>query len=190
MAGGGVNPNTYHLLGSLLNWSKLWPELRVAAERIAAGIGIYIVFWIIAKIAEFLVLRFSRKMPHSASLLKLLGRITKLGILVFGVATALGTMGVNVSALVAGLGLTGFALGFAFRDVLSNLLAGILILLFRPFGIDDDISVAGLDGRVVSIDLRYTILEQPGKTILIPNSNLFTNPVLVTNKQAPETTQP
>lgn len=167
----------------------MWPELRVAAERIAAGIAIFLVFWVIGTIAEFLVLRLSRKMPHNASLLKLLGRITKLSILVFGVATALGTMGVNVSALVAGLGLTGFALGFAFRDVLSNLLAGILILLFRPFNIDDDISVAGLDGRVVSIDLRYTILKQPGKTVLIPNSNLFTNPVLVTNKEAPEASE-
>lgn len=186
MPGASVIPNTNHLLSSILDWSKLWPELRVAAERIAAGFSIFILFWIIAKIAEYLVLRFSRRMPHSQSLLKLLGRITKLGILVFGIATALGTMGVNVSALVAGLGLTGFALGFAFRDVLSNLLAGILILLFRPFAIGDDISVSGLDGRVVSIDLRYTILQQPGKTILIPNSNLFTNPVLVTNKQAPE----
>ena len=56
--------------------------------------------------------------------------MAKLSLIVFGLVTALGTAGVNVSALVAGLGLTGFALGFAFRDVLSNLLAGVLILLY------------------------------------------------------------
>ena len=167
--------------------SKLWPELRLAAERVVAGTSILIVFWIVAKIAELLVRRARRRMPHNAGLLQLLGRTIKIAIVAFGAATALGTMGVNVSALVAGLGLTGFALGFAFRDVLSNLLAGILLLLFRPFGIDDEISVTGLDGRVINIDLRYTILQQPDKTILIPNSNLFTNPILVTVKktQAP-----
>src|SRR5690348_8593779 len=129
-------------------------------------------------------------MPHNAALLELLGRMTKITILIFGVATALGTIGVNVAALVAGLGLTGFALGFAFRDVLSNLLAGILLLLFRPFGIDDQISVSGLEGRVVNIDLRYTVLQQPDKTVLIPNSNLFTNPILVNTKgpQPPDST--
>ena len=52
-----------------------------------------------------------------------MGRTAKIAILIFGTATALGTMGVNVSALIAGLGLTGIALGFAFRDALSNLVA-------------------------------------------------------------------
>ena len=91
-------------------------------------------------------------------------------------------MGVNVFALVAGLGLTGFALGFAFLDVLSSLLAGILLLLFRPFGIGDRISVSGLEGEAIEIDLRYTGLRQPDKKALIPNSSLFTNPVIVTTE--------
>ena len=58
-------------------------------------------------------------MPQNTGLLELLGQTTKIAKVVFGIATALGTMGINISALVAGLGLTGFALGFAFRDVLS-----------------------------------------------------------------------
>ncbi len=170
---------------NLIDISKFWPELRLEGERVVAGMGILLAFWVAAKVAELLVLRIRRRMPHNTGLLQLLGRTLKIAILMFGFATALGTMGVNVSALVAGLGLTGFALGFAFRDVLSNLLAGILLLLFRPFGIDDEISVAGLEGRVINIDLRYTVLQQPDKTILIPNSNLFTNPILVTVKNGP-----
>ena len=99
--------------------------------------------------------------------------------LIFGAITALGTAGINVSALVAGLGLTGFALGFAFRDILSNLLAGILIVIFAPFQQQDRISVAGLEGTVINIDLRYTTLQAEGKKILIPNSTLFTNAITV-----------
>lgn len=158
---------------------KLWPELRTLSEHIVIGVLIIIAFWILAKITEYLVARVRHRLLHSAGLLQLLGRVAKLAILTLGVATALGTMGINVSALVAGLGLTGFALGFAFRDILSNLLAGVLLLLFRPFGVGDRISVAGFDGEVSSIDLRYTILKQPDKVVLIPNSNLFTNPIVV-----------
>lgn len=165
------------------DFSKLGPQVWLLAERIAAGAGILILFWIGAKIAEFLVCRIRGTMPHNTNLLKLLGRTLKISVIALGVATALGTMGVNVSALVAGLGLTGFALGFAFRDVLSNLLAGILLLLFRPFGIGDQISVTGLEGEVINIDLRYTVLQQSDKVVLIPNSNLFTNPILVMNKK-------
>jgi len=84
------------------------------------------------------------------------------------------TLGVNVSALVAGLGLTGFALGYALKDSISNLLAGILILIYRPFGINNKVKVDKNEGTVTHIDLRYTTLENETGKILIPNSKLFT----------------
>jgi small-conductance mechanosensitive channel len=80
---------------------------------------------------------------------------------------------------VAGLGLTGFALGFALKDTISNLLSGILILLYQPFKIGNTIKVSGYEGDVVSIDLRYTELNSEGNKILIPNSKLFTDPIIV-----------
>ena len=79
----------------------------------------------------------------------------------------------------AGLGLTGFALGFALKDTISNLLSGILILLYQPFKIGNTIKVSGYEGDVVSIDLRYTELNSEGNKILIPNSKLFTDPITV-----------
>jgi small conductance mechanosensitive channel len=162
--------------------SKLWPDLTWLGEHVLAGGCILVAFWTAAKLSEYFICRIRNRMPHNSELLLLLGRTTKIAVLIFGLATALGTMGVNVSALVAGLGLTGFALGFAFRDVLSNFLSGVLLLLFRPFRVADHISINDLEGEVVSIDLRYTALRQEGKMILIPNSMLFTNPILVTNK--------
>lgn len=84
-----------------------------------------------------------------------------------------------MAALVAGLGLTGFALGFALKDSIYNLLSGVLILLYKPFKISNIIKVAGYDGDVVSINLRYTELISDGNKILIPNSKLFTDPITV-----------
>jgi small-conductance mechanosensitive channel len=92
-------------------------------------------------------------------------------------------MGVNVSALVASLGLTGFALGFALKDALSNLLAGALILIYQPFRCGDTIKVAGCEGEVTEINLRYTILRGDGKTHLIPNATLYTNTVDIADKE-------
>ncbi len=163
----------------MADWDKIVPGLRVFGERAATAAGIFIAFWIAAKILELIIGRFTGRVPHNPDLVELLGRTAKIALIVFGAVTALGTVNINVSALVAGLGLTGFALGFAFRDILSNLLAGVLILLYRPFGRGDRISVTGLEGTVTHIDLRYTMLKNDVNTILIPNSNLFTNPITV-----------
>ena len=65
-----------------------------------------------------------------------------------GLITALGTIGINVSALVAGLGLTGFALGFALKDLVANVVAGVLVLVYRPFHRQDHVAVAGFEGTV------------------------------------------
>ena len=106
----------------------------------------------------------------------------KISILVFGAITALGTLGINVSELVVGLGLSGFALGFALKDTISNLLAGVMILVYQPFDIGDYIIVTGKEGKVIHIDFRYTTLENNEKIILIPNSLVFANTVSILRK--------
>src|SRR5579884_1235599 len=164
-------------------------EVRIVLLRCGSALGIFLAFWIIAVIMHRLVCRFGSRVPLNRDLYDFLGRVAKISLITFGLVTALGTAGVNVSALVAGLGLTGFALGFAFRDILSNLLAGVLLLMYRPFGRGDRISVTGLEGTVVHIDLRYTVLRAEDKTILLPNQSLFTNPIIVSRpaEQHPRT---
>ena len=92
----------------------------------------------------------------------------------------MGTMGMDVSALIAGLGLTGFALGFALRDAVSNLITGVLILLYQPFGYGDKIKVSNNSGTVISINFRYTVLASEGGSVVhVPNSTMFSNSVTV-----------
>ncbi len=112
----------------------------------------------------------------------LVSGVAKVSILVFGTITALGTLGINVSALVAGLGLSGFALGFALKDTISNFVSGVLILVYHPFDIGDFIVVSGEEGKVRHIDFRYTTLENNEKIILIPNSLVFAKTVSILKK--------
>lgn len=137
-------------------------------------------FWLLSSIILRLVQTVANRMADSRRDVVLLGgQAAKVVILIIGTITALGTAGVNVSALVASLGLTGFALGFAFKDVLSNLLAGAMILFYRPFRHGERISVTTFEGIVSSIDFRYTTLEDSGRKYLIPNSTMLSNVIIV-----------
>lgn len=163
---------------------ELLKQAAVFGTKLGVSLIILACFWIAGTIVKKIVARIARGHDSAKEdIINLVGQIARISLLVFGSITALGTLGINVSALVAGLGLTGFALGFAFRDVLSNVVAGILILIHRPFRHGDRISVMGFEGLVIGIDLRYTALENDEKVFLIPNSSLFTNPLSLTKPQ-------
>ena len=140
---------------------------------------ILVAFFILAKIVKRTIISAAERLKLDSNLTSLLARTSNITLMIFGFITALGTLGINVSALVAGLGLTGFALGYAMKDTISNLLSGVLILLYRPFETGDRIKVSGYEGIVISIDLRYTELDSEGNKVLIPNSKLFTDPITV-----------
>jgi small conductance mechanosensitive channel len=162
---------------------------RVAAAlpAIGSGIAVLVGFWLAAHVLQALAGRICRRTGLEQAGLAALVTASVFWLVVgFGLVTGFGTMGIDVSALVAGLGLTGFALGFALRDAISNLLAGVLLLLYRPFRHGDYIKVAGLEGTVVALDLRYTTVQDKGMRHLIPNQTLYTNPVTVVEQRAPE----
>ena len=158
---------------TLLEEANLW------VPKVIGVVVIFVVFFILAKIIKKIITKAAEQLEFDRNITLLLARTSSITLIIFGLVTALGTIGVNVSALVAGLGLTGFALGFALKDTISNFLSGVLILLYRPFEIGNCIKISGYEGIVISIDLRYTELDSEGNKVLIPNSKLFTDPITV-----------
>lgn len=107
-----------------------------------------------------------------------LKKSARIALITFGFITMLGTWGIDIRAIIAGLGLTGFALGFALKDSLASILAGILSMVYKPFKVGDNISTCGVEGKVISIDMRYTTLEaESGIKHLVPNSKLLSERV-------------
>lgn len=153
-----------------------------ALPNIVAGLVVFVAFFIAAAIARKLLHRLgARVKANRRPLVMLAGGTLRYVLIVIGLISGLGTMGIDVTALVAGLGLTGFALVFALRDAVSNLIAGLLILLYQPFGHGDKIKVSGNSGTVIDINFRYTVLEADDGTIVhVPNGTMFSNPVAVT----------
>jgi small conductance mechanosensitive channel len=170
-------------------WDAVWQEIFVHIPQVVTGIVLVMVFWAAGRFARSLILRVGSNRRINSDAVHILADSIKWAVLTVGLITGLGTIGVDISALVAGLGLTGLALGIALKDVVSNSIAGIMILIYKPFHRNDRIAVMGLEGTVIQIDLRFTTLETSEKRILIPNANLLTNSIVVYRNPPPSPIQ-
>ena len=163
-------------------WHGVIEKVALKLPDIGVSIVILLVFWLIGSLLDRFIRRLGTRARVNPDILGLLAWSGIMTVLSVGVVTACGTMGIDVGALLAGLGLTGFAIGFALKDIISNWLSGVLILVYEPFRRGDYVSIAntpGLEGNVVAIDFRYTSLEKDGKVILVPNANLFVKEIIV-----------
>ena len=164
-------------------WRGVIDKIATKLPDIGVSVIILLVFWFLGTLVDRFIRRVGTRGGVNPDILGLLAWSGKVTVLSVGVVTACGTMGIDVGALLAGLGLTGFAIGFALKDIISNWLSGVLILVYEPFRRGDYVSIAntpGLEGTVVAIDFRYTSLEKEGKLVLVPNANLFVKEIIVT----------
>ncbi|MBN2328071.1 MAG: mechanosensitive ion channel [Candidatus Omnitrophica bacterium] len=145
------------------------------------GLIIIYIFYLLSNLSRNIMLRVCQNRELDRDVVAFFAGLAKAVVFIIGIVTGLGTMGVDVSALVASLGLTGFVVGFALKDLFSNVIAGVMILVYRPFKRGDFIVVGGFSGAVRDIDLRYTTLEHEGQTILLPNSIIFSQGLRITH---------
>ena len=122
------------------------------------------------------------KTLKSKSLQSLLSKTANITTWIFGIVLAcvIAFPGLRLGDIIATLGLGSVAVGFAFQDIFKNFLSGILILIQRPFRIDDQIVIGDYEGTIEKIDIRTTkIRTYTGERILMPNSEVFTSAVRV-----------
>ena len=131
-----------------------------------------------AQFAQSIAQNIARRTVSSKSLQFLMAKIASTVTWVFGIllACVIAFPGLRVGDIIATLGLSSVAIGFAFQDIFKNFLAGILILLQQPFRIGDQIIVNDYEGTVDQIDIRTTqIITYGGERVVIPNSTVFTS---------------
>ncbi len=153
---------------------RLAPNILVALLALA-------VFIALGSAGRRLVIRSAKKRDRT-NLGELLGGLLKWVVIVVGglFSATIVFPNLNPGDLIAGLGVSSVAIGFAFKDILQNWLAGLLILLRQPFEIGDQIKVEGFEGTVRHIETRATILKTyDGQKVLIPNSEIYSSAVLV-----------
>ncbi|WP_460272705.1 mechanosensitive ion channel family protein [Celeribacter sp. ULVN23_4] len=114
------------------------------------------------------------------TLFNFLANIARYAVLAFTVLIILNTFGIQTTSIVAVIGAAGLAIGLALQGTLSNVAAGVMIILFRPFKNGDFVEVAGKSGTVKDISLNFTELADLSNVqVIVPNSQVWGN--IITN---------
>lgn len=149
---------------------------------LATGLLVLIVTWIAARLATAGVGKLAKRTGLRLSLAELFAKLAYIAVWSVGILAAATAVfpSFTPGKILTALGLSSIAIGFAFKDIFENFIAGILILLREPFEIGDLIVCDDFEGTVEEITIRDTHIRRlDGQRVVMPNSVLFKNPVIV-----------
>jgi len=155
--------------------------------QILKFLGIVFIFWIIARFVRRVVARATELSDRFSELLEqFMVTISFRAVMCIGLLVALGTVGVNVGALLAVIGGASFIIGFALQDTLGNFASGVMLLIYRPFDVGDAVEVGGVNGKIDRVSLVSTTIRTfDNKVVLVPNRNVWGQ--VITNASASDT---
>lgn len=138
--------------------------------KLLGAIVIFIVGWFVSRWAHSRTIRTVDARGLDKALGRFIASLIQWTVLLAAVIAAVDTVGFEVTSLVAVFASAGLAVGLALQGNLSHFASGVMVLIFRPFTIDDVVTVAGNTGKVVEVGLFATTLHTPdGKKIIVPN---------------------
>ena len=176
------------LFKRLMSRSMAWLQenLPLIIFRLFSFLFIIFVFRIIAAVVRGIIDKAtaSSKFDTSQLLKDFLSSMAHKTVMIVGFIVALSQLGIEIGPLLAGMGIMGFVVGFALQDTLSNFASGLMILVYRPFDIDNFVNVAGgISGEVKQMNLvSTTILTIDNQRLIIPNSKIWGD--IITNVTA------
>jgi small-conductance mechanosensitive channel len=160
-------------------FSRLTESAITIIPRALAALLVLGLFWAVAAGVRWLMRLVFRRVVEDLTVENLIKQVAYYAVWALGLIVAADALGFEPQTVVTGLGLTGLALGFALKDIISNFVSGILILALRPFELGDQIVVGGTEGGVERIELRATqIRTYDGRVVLVPNADLFTSRII------------
>ena len=169
---------TEHVNAFLIWIRDTGPEVLAC---IAYAVVIFIVGIVVGRIASKAITKAldRGKLHDEKMLISLASRTSRIVAIVVGGIMALDKLGVSIAPFIASLGVGSLVLGFAFKDSLSNLASGLLILIYRPFRIGDTVDIGGTMGNVIDLSIvNTTIKDFAGPIIYLPNSNVWGNKII------------
>ena len=174
--------NLNQTLQQVVNKFASWLETAILLLPNLVGAFIVVfVFWWLARLTRGLVRNLLKRISDNRQIVGLLATLSYVGVMAVGAFVALGILNLDktVTALLAGVGVIGLALGFAFQDLAANFMSGVLMAIRRPFEIDHVIETNGFMGMVEDISLRSTLLRTfQGQIVMLPNKEVFGNPLV------------
>jgi small-conductance mechanosensitive channel len=143
-------------------------------QRLFVGLSVFAIGYGVTRLIQYLVVRAVRRTPGGVTVEHALSRVIAIVGVTLSFLTALSTMGVDIGALIAALGLTSLAIGLALKDTIENAITGVLLLIQRPFKVGDVIKVSDVTGTVADVAIRTTNIKTfDGLHVLIPNRHVY-----------------
>lgn len=165
-------------LDSAMNWLTT-NGLSFCVSLIGALAFLFIGFWVSKLIVKALRKMMVRK-NSDPGLISFVSSLANIALKIMIIISVMGMVGIQMTSFIAVLGAAGIAIGMALQGTLSNFASGVMILIFKPYKVDDYIEAHGVAGVVKEIQIFNTIITTvDNKTIIVPNSSLATN--LLTN---------
>jgi small conductance mechanosensitive channel len=173
--------NLTEIYGKLVDRLATWVEGAILmTPNFILAIIIVVIFSIGSRYVRKLVLNLLHRVSDNEAVNNLIATMLRLGVLAVGLFLALGVVDLDdtVTTLLAGVGVIGLALGFAFQDLAANFIAGVFMAVRKPFRIGDIIESNGFMGIVIDISLRSTVIRTlQGQKVVLPNKSVFENPL-------------
>ena len=149
------------------------------AVNIVAAIAIVNIGMIVARIVSNTVNRLMLARKIDATVADFLSALVRYGIIAFTLIAALGRVGVQTASVIAVLGAAGLAVGLALQGSLSNLAAGVLLVMFRPFRAGEYVDLGGVAGTVLNVQIFSTTMRTvDGKIVVIPNGKIIAGNII------------
>lgn len=170
--------NLVRKLEEIFNPAVLGEVIGEWIINLFSGILVFLIFYLVWMIAKRVVNSILTRSEQDRTTIMFVQTLTRYSILIIGGIYALKAGGVDISAVLASLGIAGITIGFAARDAFSNLISGLLIFLDRPFVIGDLVEVSDHYGEVNQITLRSTRIVTPdGRMLAVPNAEMINKTV-------------
>jgi small-conductance mechanosensitive channel len=147
--------------------------------KVAVAILILVAFYVLARLVRLLADKELRRVKADPQVALLVNRIVFLSAIVLGVIAAFSELFGSPALVFGGFGFLALALSLAFQDILKNFIAGLFMLLERPFRLGDEITVDNHTGVVENIEMRATTLRtSDGEQVITPNSLVYTGTII------------
>ena len=171
-------------------WSKCssWFTSKEGGVKLGIQIlkflAVILLFWFVAGFVRSVVRKAAERSDRFSELLEqFMIKISFRAVMIVGLIVALGTVGINVAALLTIIGGASFIIAFALQDTLSNFAAGVMLLIYRPFDVGDMVEVGGVSGKIGQVSLVSTTINTfDNKVVLVPNKNVWGQ--IITNSSA------
>jgi small conductance mechanosensitive channel len=148
--------------------------LSIWGVRVLGAIAVLVIGWMVAGVIRGFVRRALDRTKLDPTLIPFLSKLVYYAVLTFVILAVLSLFGIQTTSFVAVLAAAGFAIGLALQGTLSNFSSGIMLLVFRPFGVGDYVEAGGAAGSVQEIGVFATTLHTPDNVkIVVPNSAVY-----------------